>query len=173
MKRWIHRSVNYNEQMIEFDIFVELDPRDIKGASMMDLNDPAFYDFESNILNVCEMHDFELEDSYESSSPDSISQYYVYVKTNPEGTRLKVYLRIRVSDHVVPDRIERGKISTHKQRSKKFTNDQAREYAQEKFNQARGYRARDINIVMNDEFYTSYESALRDIEKSLDEFDPE
>ena len=86
---------------------------------------------------------------------------------------MKVFLKIRISDHVVPDRERHGKMDTYKKRDEKYTKRTAKEFAKENFMQPRGYRARHIDIVFNDDNYTSYEKALQAIEARLDEFDPE
>ena len=171
MKRLIYRSINYPTELLELDVYIELKENYVEASSILDINDPAFKDFEINVLSACELHDFELEDSYASDNKDSISQYYIYVKTNRDGTKLKVLLKIRVSDHVLDDRKLNGKLVTYNKRDLKYMNDQAKEYASKHFNQSRGYRARHLNIVFNDDLFTSYEDALRAIEESLDDFD--
>ena len=171
MKPLIYRSVNYPTELLELDVCVNLVDSSVEASSILDIDDPAFRDFEINILSACELHDFELEDSYASNSQDSISQYYIYVKTNEEGTKLKILLKIRVSDHVIPDAEIDGKLISYNERDRRYMNQQAQQYAKEHFNQSRGYRARHLDIVFNDDKFTSYEEALRAIEDNLDDFD--
>ena len=172
LKRYIHRSVNYNELLLELEIEVNVESS-INCSSILDVNDPAFFDFESSILGAFELHDFELIDSYKSEYPDSLSQYYVYAKTNSEGTKLKIFLKVRVSDHIVPDRLIRGELSKHKDKDLSYTYQEAKNYASDKYNQKRGFKARPLDIIFNDDHYISYEQALRAVEDKLDEFDSE
>ena len=132
MKKMIVSSSNTNQEL-HIDVTVNFYRDYVEADSILNTKDPAFMDFEADILTACEIHDFQLQDHYTSNDTDSISQYYVYIKTNEDNTKLKVYLKI----------------------------------------QRRGYKARRIDVVFNDEHYTSYETALRDIENKLDEFDPE
>jgi len=132
MKKMIVSSSNTNQEL-HIDVTVNFYRDYVEADSILNTKDPAFMDFEADILTACEIHDFQLQDHYTSNDPDSISQYYVYIKTSEDNTKLKVYLKI----------------------------------------QRRGYKARRIDVVFNDEHYTSYETALRDIENKLDEFDPE
>lgn len=173
MKRWIHSISTHNANTDFLEIAVDIFySKPVEASSILDLNDSAFYDFEANLLTACEIHDFELEDSYQSNRKDSSSLYYIYTKTNEEGTKLRVFLKIRVSDHEVPDNLaSRG--STYKQRDIKHIKEEASKLAREKYNQKRGYVGRRLDIVFDDNHYSSYEDALQDIEKLLDKFDPE
>lgn len=170
----IYRRINNNrESMLELEVDIRYFRDNIEADSILDISDPAFMDFEEDVLSACELHDFQLEDSYQSNDATSMSLYYIYVKLTPEGNKLKVFLKIRVSDHVPSARYVDGKLVSYDRRDKAYTDDQARQYAKEHFNQPRGYRARRINIVFNDDNYQSYEAALQAIEERLDEFDPE
>lgn len=172
MKKMIVSSSNTNQEL-HIDVTVNFYRDYVEADSILNTKDPAFMDFEADILTACEIHDFQLQDHYTSNDPDSISQYYVYIKTNEDNTKLKVYLKIRISDHVPEDKVIDDKLTSYAQRDAKYVKEKASRYAQENFNQRRGYRARRIDVVFNDEHYTSYETALRDIENKLDEFDPE
>ena len=160
------------DQTFEIDITVHFYKDDIAAASVLDSTNSDFRCFELDILEVCDMHDFELVDEKQSSTKDSASHYYTFVKLNEEGTRLIVYLKLRISDHTIDDDASRS-IPQYAKRDQDFVNKLAKKYAEEHFGQPRGYRARRIDIVFNDEAYTSYESALRAIEEDLDRFDPE
>lgn len=166
------RFVNRNEEILEISVVIHFYKDDIAAASVLDISDPAFQSFELDVLEAFDIHRFELIEESNSSVPGSVSHYYTFVKTNEEGTKLKVYLKLRISDHQIGDDNRRN-IPKYAKRDQDFVNRRAREYAQENFNQPRGYRARRIDIVLNDENYTSYESALRAIEDKLDDFDPE
>lgn len=174
MKRLVYVSKrNRKSSMLELCVEVEYFRDAVEAASILNLTDPAFLDFEADILTACEIHDFELDDSYQSNEDNSVSQYYVYVKTTDDGSKLKVFLKIRISDHIPPDREIDGEMTTYDERDSKYVKQKAKDYAMTHFNQPRGYRARRINIIFNDDNYTSYEQALRAIESKLDEFDPE
>lgn len=166
------RVVDRNEEILKIDIVVHFYKDDIAAASVLNVSDPAFQSFELDVLEAFDIHRFELIEESKSSVPGSVSHYYIFVKTNEEGTRLKVYLKLRISDHQIGVD-DRRNIPKYAKRDQDLVNKRAREYAQENFNQPRGYRARRIDIVFNDENYTSYESALRAIEDKLDDFDPE
>lgn len=170
----IYRGIAKNNPMLELEVDIHYFKDYVEAASILDLNDPAFYDFEMDVLEACEIHDFKLEDSYKSNDPNSMSLYYIYVKTNEEGTRLKIFLKIRISDHNPPSwKVGDTEVVTYNDRDKAYMANQAKEYAEKHFKQPRGYRIRRINIVFNDEFYTSYGDALIAIEDELDRFDPE
>lgn len=174
MRRLVYVSRrNSGSSMLELEVEVTYFRDAVEAASILDINDPAFLDFEADIMTACELHDFELEDSYQSDDENSVSQYYVYVKTSPDGAKLKVFLKIRISDHIPPAREENSTLLTYDERDSKYTKQRAKEYAESHFNQPRGYRVRRINIIFNDDNYTSYEKALQAIESKLDEFDPE
>ena len=66
-------------------------------------------------------------------------------------------------------------ITIHKKRDLDYINKEAAKFAQEEFNQKRGYRPRQIDVIFDDmpEHFQSYEAALRHIEDKLEEFDPE
>jgi len=173
MKRWImYDSIYNNSTLLELEVDVNLYDESSEIASstkFYDSMDTAFYSFEEDLLNACEIHEFELEDCYSSNNPNSDSLYYILTKTNEEGTKLKIFLKIRISDHTVSDRPG----SKYVDRDAKYVKDQAQKLAMERYNQKRGWRARRIDIVFDDDHYTSYEQALRAIENRLDEFDPE
>lgn len=175
MKRMIRYSSTYNDktELLEFEIEISYMNEAINSSTIMDLKDSRFYDFEAEVLAACEIHDFELEDSYQSNRVGSVSQYYIFTKTNAEGTKLRVFLKIRISDHEAPGREIDGKFATQNKLSTENLHKIAKEHAETHYNQHRGYRARLIDIVLNDEHFTSYESALQEIEDRLDEFDPE
>lgn len=169
MRRLIYNNRSNDDRMLELEIEVNYFRDVISASSILDINDPAFLDFEADILEACEIHDFKLVDSYQSNDASSISQYYIFVKTNEDGSKLKVFLKLRISDHIPSSRDS----MSYDERDSRYVKQKAKEYAQEHFNQPRGYRARRINIVFNDDNYTSYEKALQAIESKLDEFDPE
>lgn len=171
MKRWIYSNDHLTDHLT-LDIQVYYYRTDIEGASILDVTDPAFQAFELDVLEACDIHDFQLIEDYSSPVKGSISHYYKYIKTNKEGTKLEVFLKIRVSDHAIDNDISRN-ISNYAKRDQDYINKEAKKYAQEHFNQPRGYRGRRIDIVFNDDNYTSYEAALRAIEDKLDQFDPE
>lgn len=173
MRKLVYVSRRNNTSMLELEVDVIYFRDTVEASSILDINDPAFLDFEADIMSACELHDFELEDSYQSDDENSISQYYIYVKTDEDGSKLKVFLKIRISDHIPPMRAEHGELLTYDERDSKYTKQKAKEYAEMHFNQPRGYRIRRINIIFNDDNYTSYEKALQAIESKLDEFDPE
>jgi len=175
MKRLVKYDSIYKENTslleIEIDILYLDESSQISASTILDLKDSSFFDFESNVMLACEVRDYELEDSYQSSVEGSVSQYYIYTKTNEDGTKLRVFLKIRVSDHLAPDRTFHGRRISQKELSTNYVKEQSKKYAESNFNQKRGYRPRLIDIVFDDEHYTSYEKALRDIEDRLDEFD--
>lgn len=175
MKRWIHATSTYNDKtdLLEIDVAILYDIVPIEGNTILDLNDSEFFDFEQNLLLVLAVHDFELEDSYESNRPNSLSRYYILTKTNAEGTRLRVFVKLRVSDHAVDVRYKDGKLITHKKRDIEHIKKEAQKLAYTKYGQTRGYAPRRIDIIFDDEHYKSYEKALQAIEKQLEEFDPE
>jgi len=175
MKRLIHATSTYNDDtdLLEINVAILYDIVPVEGSTILDINDSEFFDFEQNLLLVLAVHDFELEDSYESNRPNSSSRYYILTKTNEAGTRLRVFVKLRVSDHTVDSRYKDGKMITHKKRDVEHIKKEARKLAYNKYGQTRGYAPRRIDIVFDDEHYKSYEKALQAIEKQLEEFDPE
>lgn len=174
MKRLIYSNTETEELLLDLDVEVVISGTILSSEEIpYDFQDSAFYAFESDILNACEIHGFELQDSYVSNRNGSNSQYYVYIKTNEDGTKLKIFLKIRISDHSVPDKVIKGKNTTYKQRDSRYVKDKVAKFAKETFNQTRGYKMRTLDIVFDDMHFRSYESALRHIENKLDEFDPE
>lgn len=175
MKRWIHATTLYNDNtdLLEIDVTVLYDIVPIKGNTILDINDSEFFDFEQNLLLVLSVHDFELEDAYESNRSDSSSRYYILTKSNKAGTKLRVFVKLRVSDHSVDARYKNGNLITHKKRDIEHIKKEAQKLAYTKYGQTRGYAPRRIDIIFDDEHYRSYEKALQAIEKQLEEFDPE
>lgn len=169
MKRYL--STRTKDQLLELIVDISYVGCAVEANSKYDLQSSGFYSFESNLLDDLEIRDFEIIDSYESDNEGSNSRYYIAVKTTEDGTKLRIFLKIRVSDHEVEDDRRNGKFSTFSQRDSKYVSNQAKEYAQQRFSQKRGYRSRRLDIVFDDTHYTSFESALRDIEDKLDEFD--
>ena len=175
MKRLVYSKSTYNENtdFLEIEIDVTYSLVTLQCSSLMDINDPEFHEFEDSLLDILDMHDFNLEDAYQSDRKSSISQYYILTKTNEEGTRLRVFVKLRVSDHVVGTKTFRGKETTYRQRDDKYIHDEARQFAKDHFNQSRGYKPRHIEIILDGEHCSSYEEALTRIETRLEEFDPE
>lgn len=161
-----HNSINILTLNIEVIFYKD----DIAAASVLDIANPDFQAFELDLLEMCEIYDFELVEDHASSNKDSLSHYYTYIRTNKDGTKLKVYLKIRISDHAIDDDSSRD-IASYKKRDEAYVKNKAKEYAETHFSQPRGYRARRIDVIFNDQNYASYEQALRAIEKKLDEFD--
>lgn len=173
MKRYIHYTSTHNKstELLELDVDIHTYSDVVSAASILDLNDSEFFAFESDILENCEMRGYQLEDSYQSDIESSVSQYYIYSKTNEDGTRLRVLVKIRVSDHELPDRQFNGRTVPSGKLAYDHVHERARELAKARFNQTSGYRPRSIDIIFDDEHFTSYEDALRQIEAKLDEFD--
>lgn len=169
MKR-LYRSSQSDDSLLEIDICVYQSEEAIENGSIMNVDKCKFHDFEADILDMFEQRDYELEDEFGSPVKGSNSHYYIYTKVE-NGVKLKVLVKLRLSDHCIPDRFIRGKQVSQKDSSAKYTKELAKSIAKDKYNQTRGYRSRNIDIVFNDKHYTSYEDALRDIEASLDEFD--
>lgn len=175
MKRWNHSSstLNDNTDFLEIEVDIIFTAAAVEGSSILDINDSEFFDFEGSLLDILDMHDFNLEDSYQSSQKDSISQYYILTKLNEDKTRLRVFVKLRVSDHAVPNRTYRGREISHEKIDDGYTKREAKKFAIDRYNQERGYHPRRLDIIFDDAHYTSYEQALRAIESKLDEFDPE
>lgn len=175
MKRWVHTTSTYNDNtdFLEINISVIYDIVPVEGSTILDLADTEFFDFEQNLLLILDTHDFELEDAYDSNRSDSVSKYYILTKTNEEGTRLRVFVKLRVSDHAVDVRYVDGKPLTHKRRDIEHIKKEAQKLAYEKYGQTRGYAPRRLDIIFDDKHYQSYEKALQAVEKQLEEFDPE
>ena len=173
MKRYIRYTSTHNKltELLELEVDVYMCSDPVSAASVLDLNDSEFFAFESDILENCEMRGYQLEDSYQSSVEGSVSQHYIYSKTNEDGTRLRVLVKIRVSDHESPDRQFKGRTVPSGRLAYDHVHERARELAKARFNQTSGYRPRFIDIVFDDEHFNSYEDALRQIEAKLDEFD--
>lgn len=175
MKRFVkYRNTfdNSNSEMMKLTIEVVFEREEVAASTILDINDSRYFDFEHAILMACELRDFELIESYRSDSENSVSQYYIYTKTDPNGVKLKLLVEIRISDHTAPGRRIRGKNVSQEKLRNEFLKGKAKEIAQDKFNQTRGFRWRPIDIVFDDDHFTSYEQALREIEDRLDEFDP-
>ena len=162
MKRYIRYTSTHNKltELLELEVDVYMCSDPVSAASVLDLNDSEFFAFESDILENCEMRGYQLEDSYQ-----------IYSKTNEDGTRLRVLVKIRVSDHESPDRQFKGRTVPSGRLAYDHVHERARELAKARFNQTSGYRPRFIDIVFDDEHFNSYEDALRQIEAKLDEFD--
>ena len=87
MKRLIYSNTKTEELLLDLDVEVVVSGTILSSEEIpYDFQDSAFYAFESDILNACEIHGFELQDSYASNRNGSNSQYYVYIKTNEDGT---------------------------------------------------------------------------------------
>lgn len=157
-------------QYLELYIEVVGDVCNLYSGTILDVASSEFSDFETNILDACDIRGYQLEDSYVSNVENSISHYYIYSKVE-NGVRLKVLVKIRVSDHKAPDRVIHDQAVSSQELSSMHVKNLAKEIAKERYNQDRGYRPRNIDIIFDDDHYTSYESALRDIEHRLDEFD--
>lgn len=175
MRRWIHAKSIYNDNtdLLEISVDIRYDLVRLDSSSILNLDDPEFTDFEDSLLLILDSHDFDLEDCYASNRPNSLSKYYILTKTNEEGTRLRVFVKLRVSDHAVGAKIRDGKLITHKKRDLEHIKNEAKKLAYEKYGQVRGYAPRRMDIIFDDQHYRSYEKALQAIEKQLDEFDPE
>lgn len=172
MKKWVHATSTYNEntELFEIDIFVHYIEDRVHSNSILDVHDSEFADFEGSLLDILDMYDYNLEDAYVSNK-NTNSRYYILTKTNEGGTRLRVFVKLRVSDHEVPDRVKYGQLDKYKQRDRDYINKEAKQFAEQQYGQIRGYRPRRIEIIFNDEHYTSYEQALRAIQEALDQFD--
>lgn len=64
---------------------------DIEGASILDATDPAFQAFELDVLEACDIHDFQFIEDYSSPIKGSISRYYKYTKTDRKALSLKSF----------------------------------------------------------------------------------
>lgn len=161
-----------NTELLTIDIEVVRGSSVVNGSINLDRYDPDFDYFETNMMLAFDVRDFDLEDAYESNVKGSSSKYYIYTKIDPVGQRLKVFVKLRISDHVAPDRKKNGERISQKELSVDHVKEEAAKYAREHFNQRRGYKPRLIDIIFDDEHFTSYEKALCEIEDRLDEFDP-
>lgn len=170
MKRYIGK-IRQNEELLEMEIDVTLYDAIIYSGTILDLDDPEYLDFESNVLTAFEIHGFELDNYYTSNNKNSASQYYIFTKTNEEGTKLQVLVKLRVSDHTNEGRKVGEVYKSSRKLSQGYVKKLAKDIAEERYGQTRGYRGREIDIVFDDNHYTSFEKALRAIEDRLDEFD--
>lgn len=109
MKRLIYTSTSQkNSKLMKLEIKVSYDSEYVRTGSILNIHDNEFFDFESAILSDFELRDFVLEGSYESNRADSVSQYYIYSKTNEEGTNLNVLIELRIFDRDTHDIIVNG-----------------------------------------------------------------
>lgn len=173
MKRWIHATSTYNDntELLEIDVFIHYVETEVQSNSILDIYDSEFADFEGSLLDILDMYDYNLEDAYTSNRLNSNSKYYILTKTSEDGIRLRVFVKLRISDHEVPDRVKYGKLDKSKRRDSSHIKKEAKDFAKDRYGQIRGYRPRRIEIIFNDEHYTSYEEALRAIQEALDQFD--
>ena len=176
MKRLMRYYNTFNSdkaELLKLSVEVIFDKEEIAASSILDINDSAYFDFKEAILMACGLRDFELVESYQSDIDNSISQYYIYTKTDPEGVKLKIIVEIRISDHPAPGRDIHGQFVSQQELRNNYLKQKAKRIAEEKYGQKRGFKWRAIDIIFNDDHFTSYEDALREIENRLDEFDPE
>ena len=107
MKRSSGATSTYNDdtEFVEIEVNMYRSRDDLaEAASVLDSNDLEFFDFEGSLLAVLAMHDFELEDAYQHNKPNRVIQYYILSKTNSEGTRLRMFVKLQVSEHAEADR---------------------------------------------------------------------
>lgn len=172
MKRYISSKYNLSE-LYEFNIDIVESNSEVSAESILDTASPEYFDFETSVLDIFEMHEFNLEDAYQSNNDNSVSQYYIYTKLTDDGTKLRILVKLRISDHDVPDRTFRSGTASGRQLAESHTKHLAENIAKTKYNQSRGYRPRTLDIIFDDNHFVSYESALRYLEDRLDEIDPE
>lgn len=157
------KETNDNTIIFNIDIYGLQDSDIIE--EVLSLEGREFEDFISNIELLFNTYDFELVEKEPSSKPNSKSLYLYYKKVENEKV-LKAFIRLRISDHDLPDRTVKGKFYTGTKLAQTYFNDKTKELAKS-YNQTRGYKKRMINIVLDGVSYNSYEEVLNHIEDRI------
>ena len=137
--------------------------------SSIDIDSSEFNSFETEVFGAFLLHGYELESCHDHESDSGHSYYYVYTKVEND-IKLKMIVELRLSDHPANDRMIKGKLVPNKKSAEAHLKKLAQELAT-KYGQTRGYRYRRIDIIFDDNHYTSYEEALREIENKLDSYE--
>lgn len=139
------------------DITAEVRPLYYEDGS---IDQAALADYEEFIVNALEIfdaHDFQVIEEAESDRSHSI--YFSLVKKDDYANKeYKYVLFIRISDHALS---ERSKSARHK-----YYADKASELKQPIDKRKQLWKLKDI--IVNDSVFSSYDEALDDIDRRLD-----
>lgn len=165
MKRWIK-----NKTIFEYEWDIEISPREssVTASSILDTQSNEYREFIEGLIDNFAEWGYELYNDPEythQSNRGSESWYYTFVKVE-DYVEIRVVVNVRISDHVNKD----GKNYTADDRRSKYVGRISDELADEFEVKPRPMRV-PINIVFDDNHFTSYTRALFDLYDHLKEIE--
>lgn len=161
----IIRENNEENDKIEFKLF---DIQIINNDGIqenVELSGDEFETFVLTMMFLFQDNGFKVLSESESPNEDSESKYYNFIKVI-DNKMFKALVKIRVSDHKVPDRIIDGELISHDKHMTQLMKQRSQKIAKS-YGQTRGYKYRYLDFIMNGTHYFSYEDVLNDIKKYL------
>ena len=159
------------KEIIDNNIIFEIDIYGITDDDIMredlSMEGGEFEEFLFNIELAFDTYGFELIKKEHSNRQDSKSLYY-YFKKVENNNIVTAIVKLRISDHTLPDRIYGNTKITGTQNAKKHFSNFVKDVLKD-YNQTKGYKKRLIDIVLNGIRCASYEDALTKIETTLND----
>ena len=165
MKRWNHSK----RDIIEIEWDIEIFPKeDISASTILDTRSNEYQSFIKGMVMSFEDSGYELynDPTYtHQSNKGSDSWYYTFLRIE-NGTEIRVIVNVRVSDHANPDK----PWGTADERRNRYVSRIRDELAKEYEVKKKPMRV-PVDIIFNDENYTSYTDALFGIYDKLEDIE--
>ena len=129
------------------------------------LEGKEFDDFIDTMKTLFTQNGFKKISESDSPNKGSKSKYYTFIKV-VNNKIFKALVRVRISDHEVPDRIIDGELMSHDKHMIQLMKQRAKQTAKS-YGQTRGYKSKYLDIILDGVHYFSYEDALDTIKKYL------
>lgn len=158
-----------HSELLIVDVYIDAEV--IESAFKFDPDSGEFRDFEDDILDALEVRGYELQDEMYSNRNSSKSRYYMYTKVQ-NNQLLEILLKIRVSDHPMVDRVNRGQLRQGSDLSDQFSKHYAEDLIQNMYPESKKVKIKNIDIVFDNQHYQSYDDALNAILDRVDRIKP-
>lgn len=166
MKRWAHSVKDVIE--IEWDIDIFPKSNEIQSSTILNTKSNEYQAFIEGMVTAFDDAGYELynDPSYtHQSNKGSDSWYYTFLKIENQ-VEIRVVVNIRISDHYNPDK----PWGTAEQLRQKYTM-KVRDALEQEYQVKPKPMKVPVNIIFNDDNYTSYMDALFGIRDKIDDIE--
>lgn len=165
MKKWVHNKV-----IFEYEWDIDIYPQDpnVLGSSILQTKSNEYPSFVKGMVMAFEDHGYELynDPSYtHQSNQGSDSWYYTFLRVE-EYVEIRVVVNVRISDHLNPDK----PWGTATERRQKYVT-KVRDTLEQEYQVAKKPMRVPIEIIFNDDNFTSYYEALFEIKDKLEDIE--
>lgn len=148
---------------------IEISPANTEvfsASSILKTRSEEFGSFITGMITMIEAKGYLLneEGCHKSNRRNSLSRYYEFIKFT-DDLELELVVEIRISDHVLPNKVKNGKLLSGDARRAKYLNEKRMPELAKEFDSEFIPVSVPVNIVFDQHHFTSYFKALKHINR--------